>query len=300
MASNTFSRGLDCKFVQFLNDMYKAGGWWRNFVDDTDTFLAIRDNYVSIYYQGNSMLKLEWKEQSKTVIGKIHYKYLLRPSIGKSSDINIDQLGNVQYGDVKRLFIENIYNVEDIKSASQRFGGPEKKGIHHIALDASNAVVDLEIAFSEGRQAPRIDLATLSETSRGLEIRFYEAKHFNNKELRADGDAEPKVIGQIQKYHRLLSERHETIVESYRTVCENLLMLCGLAERYPKRRRLLEHVVNKQIPLSVDEYPRLLVFGFDQDQKDGDSWKPHRDKLKEKLLGRVRSKGKAEKFQLDW
>ena len=160
MARNTFSRGLDSKTIHFLNDMYNAGGWWRNFVDDTDSFLAIRDNYVSIYYQGNSILKLEWKKRKRTVVGKIHYKYLLRPSIGRESDINIDLYGNVQYGDVKRLFVDDIHNVEDVKLASKRFGGPEKKGINHIALDASNAVVDLEIAFGERRRAPRVDLAT--------------------------------------------------------------------------------------------------------------------------------------------
>ena len=59
MATPAFNRGLCDAFVEVLNNEYGKGGWWRNLVDDKETFLAIRENYLNVYYRGNSLLKLD-------------------------------------------------------------------------------------------------------------------------------------------------------------------------------------------------------------------------------------------------
>ena len=58
MATPAFNRGLCDAFVEVLNNEYEKGGWWRNLVDDAETFVAIRDDYLNVYYRGNSLLKL--------------------------------------------------------------------------------------------------------------------------------------------------------------------------------------------------------------------------------------------------
>ena len=56
MSQTKFNRGLDSEFVNHLNGLYdEPDGWWRGFVDDEELFLAIRENYVDIYYRGHCL-----------------------------------------------------------------------------------------------------------------------------------------------------------------------------------------------------------------------------------------------------
>ena len=79
---STFNRGLDDAFVTAFNGEYDKGGWLRGLVDDSEIFLAIRENYVNFYYRGGSLLKLECLDGA--MVGQIHYKYLLRFSLAQS------------------------------------------------------------------------------------------------------------------------------------------------------------------------------------------------------------------------
>ena len=82
MTQTNFGRGLDQGFVKKLNELYdQSDSWWRALVDDDDLFLAVRDNYINVYYLGCSLLKLTWKPGSGDVVGETHYKYLLRPQL---------------------------------------------------------------------------------------------------------------------------------------------------------------------------------------------------------------------------
>ena len=88
MAKPTFSRGLQVEFVEALNELYdQPGSWWRRLVDDQGLFLAVRDNYVNVYWLGCSLLRL--KPQEGGVFGEVHYKYLLRPRLTTSEYIKI-------------------------------------------------------------------------------------------------------------------------------------------------------------------------------------------------------------------
>ena len=267
-------------------------------MDDEDLYLAIRDNYVNVYYRGNSILKLDWKKESGTVTGEIHYKYLLRQTIEESKYVKVGESGIAKYRDLKRLFLEDIHEVREIKSAAKRFGGREKTGVHSIALKDSNRVLDLEIAFGEGKRAPRIDVVSLKSTDSAVEMKFFEAKHFSNKELRAQGNNDPKVFAQMQEYVQLLTTHHDEIIRSYRRICKNLVSLHGICERHPLRHSVLMEVLTKEKELVVDETPGLLVFGFDQDQKKGRSWHPHREKLKDRFKSRVHFMGEAASIRL--
>ena len=75
----TFSRGLDDEFVEALNREYAKDGWWRTLVDDPELFVAVRDNRVNVYCRGCSLAEV--RLEAGEVVGRTHYKYLLRPSI---------------------------------------------------------------------------------------------------------------------------------------------------------------------------------------------------------------------------
>ena len=66
---------------------------------------------------------------------------------------------------------------------------------------------------------------------------------------------------------------------------------------YPKRHLLMERIVERPQELFVDENPRLNVFGFDGDQKNGSYWKPHLQKLRDEIGDkRVLLKGDSKEF----
>ena len=47
--------------MEALNELYdQPDGWWRRLLDDEELFLAVRDDYVNIYYLGCSLLNRCW------------------------------------------------------------------------------------------------------------------------------------------------------------------------------------------------------------------------------------------------
>ena len=294
---STFNRGLDDEFVDALNREYdKEDGWWRAFVYDKDVFLAIRENYVNVYYRGCSLLRLELKDD--TVVGKVHYKYLLRPSACNEYVKVVD--GGANLDDAKSWFLGDIGKIDSLKKAATPYAGDEKTGVHDI-LSANNNILDVEIAFGKDESAtgaPRLDFAAIRKSGEEAKIVFFEAKHFkNHNALRKSGDAKPEVVKQIATYRSKLRDNHDAIAKSYCRVCCNLRSLRGVAERHAERHAMLESIASGQQKLTVDENPVLIVFGFDGDQKVGKHWERHRQKLETELKGRVRFKGNSSEFK---
>ncbi len=129
------------------------------------------------------------------------------------------------------------------------------------------------------KSAPRVDFAALQMTDQGAEIVFFEAKDFTNPELRKSGGADPEVIDQIERYSDLLRDNRDAVTDSYRRVCGNLFDLRGLADRNRQRHEILKGIADGLTPLTVNDAPRLIVFGFDADQRDGKNWTPHRNNI---------------------
>ena len=215
---------------------------------------------------------------------------VLRPEV-EDLYVKVDG-GTPNFGDeMKGFFIGNLAELDSLKKAAQPYAGDEKTGVHNVIL-ANENVLDVEIQWG----GDRIDLAVLQETNRGIALVFFEAKHFANGELRAR-KGQPKVVNQVKRYASTLSDNRRAIEASYCRVCRNLVDLRGLAERYPKRHLLMERIVERPQELFVDENPRLIVFGFDGDQKNGSYWKPHLQKLRDEIGDkRVLLKGDSKEF----
>ena len=207
MTNWNFNRGLSDKFVKQFNELYEdAGGkWLKNLVDDPGIFFAIRENYATFYYRGCSLLRLECaSRQEDKIVGHIHYKYLLNPSIK-----------------------------------------PEYL-----------------------------------------------------KDLRQRAAEDPKVIHQMNGYAEILKTHKTRIAKCYTMACKNLLALRGVYERKECQTELLERVANNDAPLTVNVEPRLVVFGYDDDQARGKTWGPHLDKLKRILDDRVLFMGDPKRIVL--
>jgi hypothetical protein len=292
----TFNRGIDPRFVDRLNAEYERGGWWRAIACDRDMFVAIRDGYLNVYWNGCSILQLFLNGEK--LLGKTHYKYLLRSNLPKPY-VQIDD-GVVQLPDPATLFHSDLSDVPALKRAAAAYVGEEKKGVHQIVLSNPN-VIDVEVTFgiegneTDGPATRRIDFAALRPAGDGSEICFYEAKDFTNKELRAKGDDIP-VLNQIEGYRKLLIAHGQGVMRSYRAVCGNLTALQGVRERYAAALDQMQRLASGEANLSVNEAVRLVVFGFDGDQKEGKVWTDHNKKLGEALNGHLLLRGHPKGF----
>ena len=287
-----FQRGISAKFVERLNAEYRKGGWWQTIADDRDLFIAIRKDYINVYLNGSSLLKL-WLEGDE-LVGETHYKYLLVPEARRPYVKVVG--GQVLIESHADLFQSDLSNLQALKRAADAYSGGEKSGVHQIVIGNPN-VIDVEIAFgteNEGKgciTANRIDFAALRQQPEGVEVIFYEAKQFSNKELSAWG-ADVPVLQQLRRYESFLRSEKLALIDSYRTVCENLINLDGVRERYAPMQKAMRELPNFGIQSEV----RLVVFGFDNDQKNGANWSGHRDKLKFALGDKLLLKGEAKDF----
>ncbi|MCY4560029.1 MAG: hypothetical protein OXF79_27455 [Chloroflexi bacterium] len=301
MTTSTFKRGLNEEFVNRLNEMHRDGGWWPTMVEDKRLPITIRDNYINVYYQGCSVLKLSWSQGK--IAREIHYKYLLKPSIDGSEYIGFGESGPKLPTDLKNIFLEDLDNVGELKRAVTPYAGLEKKGVHDVVVGGKNPnVVDLEVAIGEGKSVPRMDLAAFArdnDRSGTVRLVFYEAKHFQNPELRSRTDTIP-VVDQMDRYSKLIHGNRDALLESYREVCRNLSELEGVGQQNSERHTILRDIATGSVELLIDDQPRLIVFGFDRDQRDGNIWGRNKARLTDKLSeDRTLFVGNARNVRLD-
>ncbi len=278
-----FSHVISAPFVDRLNREYSLGGWWKAIADDRDLFVAMRDEYINVYWKGNSLLKLRFKDGE--LIGETHYKYLLRPEVETQTYVRIEN------GQTKLAAPANLFMPDS-----------EKEGVHQIVKNNSN-VIDVEIAFSTEHEktgrltAKRIDFSALKIAPSGPEIVFFEAKLFTNKELRADGPVVP-VFGQLNQYRDFLGDalNAANLVSSYRQTCGNLVALDGVSNRYGTMLDIMKEIATDKVDLKINSDVRLVVFGFDSDQRDGKVWAPHSKKLLDELGENLLISGDAAKI----
>ncbi len=247
-----FNRAISKEMVDAINCAYEKYEWIRQYLDDKELFLAIRDGYLNFYYKGNSILRLSLTNRG--LVGKIHYKYLLHPK-HKPEYISIGQ-------DDKLPRIDPVANgaVDLLKKASEPYAGLEKDGVHKI-IHANSNIIDVEIAFPKlGGKQNRIDFCALRETDGRFELCFYECKHFSNSELRAK--SQPKVIEQIQRYRKTIEDHRDEIKDAYQNVFESILAIDAPCSANQK-------TIDRATGFEVSDDVRLVVFGFDQPQKDG-------------------------------
>jgi hypothetical protein len=266
--------------------------------------LAVRGGYLNAYAQGQSVFRIgPGLDTDGNPVVLIHYKYLLEPDcpgkeyirfIGKSFVIDPHEVICTHYKFDRTL--------PRLITAASRYAKEEKKGVHVIASQ-NPTVVDLEIAFTETGEAEeralRIDLAALHPDGVGkANLVFYEAKRADDIRLRTGSKGDAEVVTQMESYDKFLRTSAPDLARAYKDVCATLVKLCSRSSRSPDQ---IIREVGAEPPtrtLSVDPAARLLVFGFDQDQKKGDIFRGHIEALKGRLAGRVVAKGNPASFDL--
>lgn len=255
--------------------------WWQDllnlrFTDASGTtqsvFLAIRDNYLNAYVEGQSILKIGFGAGNRTakVSGRIHHKYVHDDAQGQKLLVfDGDHIDNKPYS---RVLLERAM------TRAQGFAGKEKKSIA-VSLGRNSTIIDTEMALPANpgfKVADRIDIVALEKTAKGLAIVFYEAKHLgNHASLRSNNT--PAVLDQLRRYQRWINtaDRASEVAAAYRSTCRLLMNLDPMQNRetHPFVREAADGA-----PLHVDRVPRLVVFG-DAETQPTASWSKHKEVL---------------------
>lgn len=244
-----FKRGItNSEFIKALNNLYSdKTSFWYKIVNDNDLFIAIRDEYLSVYFKGQSLCKLSFHEG--VIKGETHKKYLGVCSSGYF----VSNDGLIINEDAK---IRHLSELESIKENIRNYVGKEKFESYKEVMDEKNRVIDVEITMIKNKvsnpqkhsdyEISSIDYLSLEKNK----LVFYEAKHYSNPEIRSR--TTPKVFEQVDRYERALHNHKNEILHSYKTILKNLSDLKLLKKgSYTK-------------DLEIDFNPYLIVFDIDK------------------------------------
>lgn len=264
----SFRRGIrGDDFRKALETLAQQDGWWKDVLADPTLIIGIRDEYLNVYWQGQSIFKVSFK--GGKVTASTHEKYLLNPDL--KDQISLVE-GKFAFGKAEQRMLTRDYEgaetLAKLKRAASAYSGQEKEGVHEIAT-SNLSVVDVEIAINASgipgikRKLPRMDLANFETTANGVDLVFWEAKTFSNPELE-----NRDIVGQIEDYQKVIDAHKTEIDDSYRWVAKNL---AKMAEWSNGRRSAVGAIsaVAEGGQLNVNSANiGLLVYNFTEDQRD--------------------------------
>ena len=281
MADNLFDRRLKPGLLNALMAEAEKPGWWRDVLDDPSLIIALRGSYLNVYWQGQSLFRVSLTRGK--IVATTHEKYLVDPALAGQIELRD---GAFQLGELMaRGFLRDYGRgtLAAMKKAANLHAGAEKRGVHLIAT-RNTSVVDVEIALPgkvDNKQSPRIDIAAFEDFGAEVRLAFWEAKCFDNTELWATDDAH-NVIAQIGRYRAYLQKNAAQVEASYTAIASDL---CRLASCSAVRQARLHHLVSRvatgQAPLRLGDAAQvgLLVFDFDQAQRDHPRWTARKNEL---------------------
>jgi hypothetical protein len=128
------------------------------------------------------------------------------------------------------------------------------------------------------KRTDRIDMLLIDKTGVKGKLRFVEAKHYTNSEIRSDSPT-PEIINQLKKYDKQIKANRKIIIDQYKNY--NLIM---------------KDLFNVSLPNDLDiiDETKLIVFGFDKEQLD---YGEPIGKLKKILNDEVYARGSVKKMK---
>lgn len=288
--------GVSDAFLDHLDRLAfdETDPWWRDVLLRDDLFIAVRRNSLNVYHRGASIFRIDDKGDG-TVSPKTHVKYLVRQQQALAELVEGRFLSSKE---IVWSRYDSRRTLADMTRSATDLAGVEKAGLHPLILSNPH-VIDVEVSLDRaGDEVPaettlqtqdsarrgkaalrpqdRLDVTTLERQGDAICIVFHEAKHFTNPALRGKrGD--PDVLNQLRRYRRTIAQHSATLLDRYQATCRALVRVGAMRERLrtdrgqvvPAIGSLIGDVSNGGAKLTIDPNPRLLIFGFDADQKNG-------------------------------
>lgn len=223
----------------------------RDDVRQNNVFPAVREGRMDFYYKGGLLFSYDG---SRFATDPKHASIINGNDRGShAADTSVQEANGYveEYARIKELC--SLYSNEERKSVSQLY---EKYSCAKQERSDSVVVLDIEICMTEDSGQHTIDLL-LFDTESGA-LRFFEAKGYWNKAIRAK-EGDPDIVEQMNRYKDQLNADdnvRNVMLENYRAHRDII-------------NQLFEPKPELPMPKFVDPIPRLLIFGFDEDQRRG-------------------------------
>jgi hypothetical protein len=186
----------------------KEQKWWNLFSEDKELYIEIRkDNYINVYYYGNSLAEIEYPKNENEFVAKIHKKF-----IGINVGTNEQEYTEL---DLKGL---NTEVIKEIKKRILKESKIEKKIQGEMILKNSK-YIDSEFQYNKDEPS-RIDLIELSDD--GI-LSFVELKQIEDSRLRNDEKRNPElpeIIDQMDKYKKFINKYENEIIDYYKKIIQ--------------------------------------------------------------------------------
>ena len=261
--------------------------------DRTHLRLAIRNGYINLYREGQSVAKVGLNRAGK-IQARIHNKYVR----GDEMEAGYTTLTRGGFSDpATGQFVpyEGTTQLHTWIARANDHGFLEKRFVDLIVARNPN-VIDVEMGLPacstslNERRAPRMDLVALEPIGHGWQIVFWEAKLAGDGRARCSGPVIPKlkpmVLKQLGDYTCWLRRENNSKVVAleYQNACRLLVDLHRIVkEMNPSIEELgagiREVAADGAGPLVVDDVPRLLIDG--RDFQSTETFIPHLKKLRE-------------------
>jgi hypothetical protein len=221
-------RELSDTFIACLKKGFLAG-ILRRVNEDKDLDLQIRNNYINIYYKGNSLLKLT-EINSKQYLVKIHSKFTSGLKI--PSKLIDDNTTN--------SFLENI---PFLKENIIKYGSTLEIEYHQMIIRANNLeknnnteyfIVDREYDDTQGR----LDLAGFFWSRQGRKKEQYVIPCFMEVKFALNPDIKD-LCNQLNRYYESIKEHPELLSKELETIFKQKLKL-GLFNKPIERLKAME------------------------------------------------------------
>jgi len=227
--------------------------WWKKLKSDPELYIDIRkDNYLNVYHNGGSIMKLEGAKEYKA---RIHVKYI---PLNKTSDYLPFEFqdGNISLNEAKTIDINNFEkeSLERIKKRVRNFNpNDSEKGIQgQYVINAKNKskskngfFIDTEMQYDN----KRIDMVWVDLGKK--KIALVELKTIGDARLFIDRNQTQETIDkQLQKYYDFALENKAPLIDYYNMVyC--IKKRLGILPEFVKERSLKNY--------KLIEKPILLV-----------------------------------------
>ena len=192
--------------------------WWKNLIADPELYIDIRkDNSLNVYYNGGSIMKLEWKNEFK---GQLHFEYVPlqvdKPYLQfafQDGNISLEKYQTIDINNFEKKSLERIK-----KRVSNFFPHDSEKGIqgHYVTKNNNESkgkngfFIDTEFQYDD----KRIDMIWV-DLEKG-QIALVELKTIGDPRLFGGRAQSPDPINaQLEKYYKFANKNKKDLRQYY-------------------------------------------------------------------------------------
>ena len=246
---------LKTDYALFQRLKNESPQWWNNLKSDPEIYIDVRkDNYLNVYYNGGSIMKLEGSKKYKA---QIHYEYI---PLHKDSDYLPYEFQdeNIDFREHKPIKINNFSNValEKIKKRIRKFNpNNSEKGIqgHYVVSNNRSSknkdgfFIDTEFMYDN----LRVDMIWVDLKSKNIAL--VELKTIGDERLYVDKSQTQETIDkQLKKYYEFARKSKNTLIQYFNQVY-SIKRDLGLLPSFAKEQSLENYeLIQKPILLVGD------------------------------------------------